>query len=72
MACIMLGQCHVATVKFLELIFKNYLPVMNDIMLQVLLLIMIYVRLIAKVDSVKTAFLYGEFGEEIYMSVLPV
>ena len=51
--------------------FKNYSLVMNDIMFRVLLLIMIQFELLVEIVDTKTASLYGDLEEEIYMECLP-
>ena len=47
---------------------QNFLPVMNNIMRQVLLLIMIHFGLVVDVE---TAFLYRELEEDIYVECPP-
>ena len=44
---------------------------MSDIMFWVLLMIVIYFRLSAKIVNVKTGFLSKDMEEEIYMQCLP-
>ena len=44
---------------------------MKDIIFQVLLLIMIHFRLLAKVVDIITAFMHGDLEEEIYMKCPP-
>ena len=46
---------------------KNYSPRVNDIMFFILLLMIFHFGLLAKVVDVKTAFLYGDLEEEVYM-----
>ena len=57
------GYSQVAGVDFLE----NYLLVMNEITVWVLLLLMVYFSLSAKVAHVEFVFLYRELEEETYM-----
>ena len=44
---------------------------MNDISFHLLLLAMLFFGLTDKIADVKTAFLYGEFEEEIFMECQP-
>ena len=46
---------------------KNFLPVMNDIMLRALLLMMILIGFSAKVVDVETTVLFRELEDEIKM-----
>ena len=52
-------------------ISENYLPIMNDIMFWVLLLLIDHFGFVAKVVDVKMSFLYGELEEEIYREFPP-
>ena len=60
------GYSQVLKVDFLEIC----LPVTNDIMYWILLLIMIHFRFLAKVEDVKAVFLYREQEEKICMECL--
>ena len=57
------GYSQVPGVVFSE----NYSPVINDITFHILLLIVLHFGYLAKIVDVKTAFLYGDLEEEIYM-----
>ena len=55
--------CQAPVVNFLD----DYSPVVNDVTLCVLLLMVLHFGYLAKIDSLETAFLYGDLEEEIYM-----
>ena len=46
---------------------KNYSPVVNVVTFCIMLLMMLHFGYSAKIVDVKTAFLYGDLEEEIYM-----
>ena len=49
--------------------FQNsFLPTINDISWQILLIIMMKMGYLAKIVDIETAFLYGELDEDIYMT----
>ena len=49
----------------------NYAPVVNDITFRMLLIVLIFFALSAKIADVETAFLYGTLEEEIFMECPP-
>ena len=57
------GYSQVPGVDFSE----NYSPVVNDITFRILLLIVVHFGYSARIVNIKTAFLYGDLKEEIYM-----
>ena len=64
MAC---GCSQIPGVGFSE----NYSPVVHDITVRILFVIMIILKLAGKISDVKTAFLWGNPEEEVYMDNLP-
>ena len=50
---------------------QNFSPVVNDMTFRMLITVMIYFGLAAKIVDVETAFLYGRLDEEIYMECPP-
>ena len=57
------GYSQVPRVDFSE----NYSPVVNDVTFCILLLMVLHYGYTAKIVDIKTAFLYGDLDEEIYM-----
>ena len=49
---------------------ENHSPVINDVIFRLMLFTVMYLGLTAKIVNVKTAFLYGEIEEEIFMEYL--
>ena len=60
MAC---GYSQIPGVDFTE----SYAPVINDVTWRILLVIKMLWKLKARLIDIKTAFLYGDLDEEIYM-----
>ena len=57
------GYSQVPGIDFSE----NYLPVVNDIIFHILVLMVLHFGYSAKIADIETAFLYGDLEEEIYM-----
>ena len=61
------GQSQVPYIGF----SKNFCPALNDIIFKLLVLTMNKIDFLSKAVNVKTAFLYGQLEEEIYLKSPP-
>ena len=64
-------QVHIIACEYSQVLgvnfSENYSPIVNNVTFCILLLMVLHFGYLAKIVDVKTAFLYGDLEEEIYM-----